>query len=166
VAGLADEFQSFLTFQMKLVQGWLRSEAGGVAEDGWLRTPPGMRNHRWWLLGHLAVSADWSPTLMRVEAIAPESWQGLFGMGSTPSETGEGYPAVGELLDLFDRAITRNIESLPALSADDLAEPPTVVLPDRLAKTFSTGERFLALQTVHVGYHLGQMSQIRIAIDS
>ena len=115
-----------------------------------------------WLLGHLVITGDFGRRLCGLgPPLAPKEWRPLFSPGTQPSLNAAGYPAMRELVDSF-RAIYRDLAAkAPSASAESLRlpNPYEPARPD-----FPTAGDFVRyLLTGHLAYHLGQLSQWRVA---
>lgn len=121
-------------------------------------TPGG--NHAAWIVGHLAVAAD-THSQYAGAARRLESWDPLFGMGSSPTSLPEDYPSKNDLIGGWHQANER------IATAAQGADPALLGRPTQgpLAATLPTVADFLAFSmTGHTATHLGQLSAWRRAI--
>lgn len=134
----------------------------GVPQDKLTYQSAPKTNHVLWVLGHLAVSDAYFAKTMGAEKIVEldESWNELFGMGSTPVDDSSKYPSLDEITDAMKR--TREV-LLEWFSSMDEAKLHSALPEDW--KMF--GPNFGALMNSiawHEGLHTGQITNIRKAL--
>lgn len=144
---------------LRFMQGYGDMLLGDIEpQDMCLQPTPGC-NHPAWLIGHLAIATDahseyaGSPPQL-------QAWRPMFGMGTSPQPSVEGYPAKDELMQAWHAANERLI------SAATSASPEMLNLPTEgpLAEVFPKVSDFLAFSmTGHTSMHLGQLSAWRRA---
>ena len=139
-----------LTYAKKLAEG--------IPEALACRRPPGIPNHAAWVFGHLATSTDFAGTLLDVPPVCPETWGGLFGKDSVPTEQRSRYPDLEEILTKLGEGHDGVVNAYTAASADRLALPATVG-PIKLFP--QVGSLLGFLMTSHEALHLGQLSAWR-----
>lgn len=114
-----------------------------------------------WIVGHLAVTADFARHLCGQSAICPVAWRSAFKPGTLPSHDLANYPPMTELCDTFRRV--HNDLLVAASDADPAAlavENP--YMPAREA--FPLAGDFVAyVMSSHLAYHLGQLVAWRAA---
>lgn len=117
-------------------------------------------NHAAWLLGHLAVAADYVPMVLGEKMSLPDSWhKELFGPGSTPTTDRARYPSKAELVSELERLYQRNLQLVRAAPESKTAAPHQIayflpVLP-------TVGDMLAHLMSTHASFHLGQLSTWR-----
>lgn len=117
-------------------------------------------NHAAWLVGHLAYAAD-AHSQYAGETPRLDSWQSLFGMGSTPKPSMQAYPTKDELIDAWHDANERLVAAAKG-AGPVLLDQPTL---GPLVETLPTVADFLAFSmTGHTATHVGQLSAWRRAI--
>ena len=134
----------------------------GIEESQMTEQPhPGM-NHPAWIIGHLAIGADFISSLLGHGMATGDEEMAAFGPGSTPSASRADYPSKSELLDLLCRMIDRGIPMAEAATPQQLSQPnETPFFPE----TFPTvGDLLTHLMTTHAALHLGQLSAWRRAM--
>lgn len=123
---------------------------------------PGM-NHAAWVLGHLAMTADFVSGILGDATIRhPESWEALFGSGATPVSDRSRYPSKAELVHAVESAYQRVASLLPKVSEARLAEP--FPMEEMREMVPSVGDGVVFLVTAHDAVHLGQLSAWRRAM--
>ena len=151
---------SVLNHQLKTMTGWLISESKKFHQTEWLWTPPGLRNHAWWLFGHLAVHSDFEFRLERGTTPVPGHWESLFAIGSVPHPRGEGYPEIAEVVEVLKATLEKNRVFISKLDDAYLEGPPPETYDRKLAEFFPTPGSYLYFQPAHIGYHLGQIRDL------
>ena len=118
-------------------------------------------NHALWTYGHIAVSNGWFRSLLDgVMTPVPDPYNGLFGMGSTPTDEPAKYPPLAEVKKHFEASFEALVSTFERLSEDELAKPPIGdsggMAPDRFAAVNRAGW--------HAAWHLGQITMLRRAL--
>jgi hypothetical protein len=118
-------------------------------------------NHALWTYGHIAVSNAWFRSLLDgVMTPLPDSYNGLFGMGSTPTDEPAKYPSLAEVKKHFAESLEALIAAVERSSEEDLAKPSLGdsggMAPDRFAAVNRAGW--------HAAWHLGQITMLRRAM--
>lgn len=117
------------------------------------------QNHPAWVLGHLAVVADYGLSLVGQPARNPKAWRVLFGPGSKPVADRSQYPAKGELVTAVAAGYQSLAEQASAADRAALAVPHT--FPPLLAALPTRADMIAHLLTTHFALHLSQISQWR-----
>jgi hypothetical protein len=118
----------------------------------------GQPNHCLWTLGHLASTYEWASGLIDGRPTAlPDSYKGLFGMGSTPTGEAKGYPPIAEVRGQFDAVFNRLMASAKGISDAELDAP----LSEATGGFASTKMDMLYKMAWHDGWHLGQLTTLR-----
>jgi hypothetical protein len=114
-----------------------------------------------WIIGHLAITADFARRMCGRSAICPVAWRQVFKPGTQPSLDSATYPSMNLLCDTFRRVYSDLFEA--AAEADERAlgiENPYA--PARSA--FPLAGDFVAyITSSHLAYHLGQLVAWRSA---
>lgn len=119
-------------------------------------------NHPLWVLGHLVYSES-----MLIDGFicgTPNrfaKWEGLFGIGSVPSDDASQYPTLDELTVTFNEMRSATIAYLKTISDPDLDQPSQA--PSQFGKSFATIGGVLSAATAHVNFHAGQVADSRRA---
>ena len=132
-----------------------------IPESRYAEQPAGVPNHPAWVLGHLALSADFALFLLGEKPLCPESYKPLFDNGSKPTTDLSQYPSKTELLTKLTEAHAAVAAALTKAPDSLLAAP----LPmEGMRKYFPTNaDAIVFLLTAHEGTHLGQLSSWRRA---
>jgi len=119
--------------------------------------PAAVVNHALWQVGHLAHTEDWYVGLLDGKSgTLPQTYAALFGYGST-IETPEAYPSFGEVKKHLHTVRERLVAAVLAGTDDKLAGRCAELGTDLLGGLFSVAW--------HEGWHSGQLSIIRRALD-
>ena len=121
---------------------------------------PGM-NAPAWVLGHLAVAADYGLEVLGRPYTAPAAFHDLFGPGSEPTADRVLYPSRADLLAAYDAGHAAVTEAVPT------ADPARMAMPNDLGflpELPTIGAVVSHLLTTHEAIHLGQLSAWRRAV--
>lgn len=114
-----------------------------------------------WLLGHLALTADYARHLCGRSMMCPAEWRGLFSPGTEPLHEADAYPRMAILCEYFERASSDLLDAIaeadPAVLGQD-----NPFLPMRSAFP-SIGDFVAYIAGAHLAYHLGQLVGWRAA---
>ena len=119
-------------------------------------------NHPLWVLGHLLYSES-----MLIDGFIcgkPNrfaKWEGLFGIGSVPSDDAGRYPTLDDLTMKFDEMRSATLAFLQTIGDEDLDKPSQA--PTQFGKSFATIGGILSAATSHVNFHAGQVADSRRA---
>lgn len=138
---------------------YLRLLAEGIDDDKLAVIPAPGLNHPAWVIGHLAVCADFVPKLLGQPTICPPEWDALFAPGAIPTAERSVYPSKAELLAKNEEAYVRNPELIAGASERRLALPQPIEYFRSLYPTI--GDMLAHLISTHPAYHLGQLSTWR-----
>lgn len=123
---------------------------------------PGMNPPRW-ILGHLAVSADFGLQLLGREPVLPPEWHHAFGPGSDNEAADGPRPTKDELLSAVRDGHQRLLAALEEADESQLAQPHGIAFAG-LDKGFPTrGDLLAFLMGGHEAFHIGQLSAWRRA---
>ena len=133
-----------------------------MADEPLTRTIPGVGQHPYWLLGHLAVSE--AAVLDQYLLDQPNRytpWRSMFGPGVAPMEHINGGPAYGELLEALDSVRASILAYIDTLTDDDLDKPchPN----DWPGPSFDSVGACLNALSLHMMFHAGQAACARRA---
>src|SRR5262249_9370889 len=85
------------------LMGYCRRLLADIPEERMAEQPlPGV-NHPAWILGHLAVTADFAAGLLGADKTLPQEWGPLFVPGSKPSAIRGSYPSKDKLLAALEQ---------------------------------------------------------------
>lgn len=118
----------------------------------------GATNHALWTLGHLATGYAWfGPFIGSAPIQLPESYNKLFGSGSSPVDNPSAYPPIHEVRRHHDAAYKSIADALAKITDDDLQSPP---VGD--SGGFVSNKLDGIIKTAwHEGWHQGQLSALR-----
>lgn len=138
--------------------GLIQKFAAGFADDQIVSQPAGCPNHLLWTFGHLASTASWMNGLMTGQApIVPESYNGLFGMGSKPTSDAAAYPSFADVKKAYEDSFNAVIAAASKSSDAQLLLPPEQdgggFVSDKLD--------VLTKMAFHDGWHIGQLADLR-----
>lgn len=139
--------------------GYMQRLVADVPDERMCEQPAGYSNHPAWQIGHTAVTCDFVGGMLGLEPALPAAWQGLFGVGTKPTDNASAYPSKAELTQGLEKVYARLREALKAADASTLAQP----LPEeRLRAIFPTvGTIAVSVATSHIAVHCGQLSAWR-----
>ncbi|MBK8915297.1 MAG: DinB family protein [Phycisphaerales bacterium] len=132
-----------------------------LTDEDWNRQVAPNANPPSWIMGHLAISADYGFRLLGHKPHCPREWHDAFG----PDFARKGPPVPlavsrAEVLQRFNDGYTQ----LMAAAAE--ADPAVIAKPNGVPFFQPTpiqtiGEALVHLMTSHLGTHLGQLSYWR-----
>lgn len=122
---------------------------------------PGMNSPRW-ILGHLAVNADYGLRMFGQRFYCPIPWHRSFARGSQAAVQLEPMPSKEELIAKINEGFAELRQLSSAADPTAMAQPHSVpFLADTALKT--VGEVLAHLLTTHLAVHVGQLSYWRRA---
>lgn len=117
--------------------------------------------HPAWVLGHLAIAADFALALLGAAATSPPEWRALFGPGSPVLADRAAYPSKAELVAAVEAGQDRLLAAARAAPPELLSRPqPGPFYREDFA---TVGELVAHLMTTHASLHLGQIAAWRRA---
>ncbi|MCK5125422.1 MAG: DinB family protein [candidate division Zixibacteria bacterium] len=143
--------------------GWMPQGLAELTKEELLTRPSKGRSHLWWIVGHLATSSDIGPMMNGSASVIPEEYKKLFDMETAPSDTGDGYPSMSELMEVFKKALDNSCAAIKALSDEQFNQKTGAELPEFLAQ-MSRFELVVGFGA-HISYHIGQMVTILRKLD-
>jgi hypothetical protein len=118
----------------------------------------GQPNHCLWTLGHLATTYDWASGLLDGKGSQiPETYNALFGMGSTPNPDVKAYPPAAEVRSAFERSYERLRAAAATLTPVQQGES----LKEATGGFANTKMDMVHKMAWHDGWHLGQLTTLR-----
>jgi uncharacterized damage-inducible protein DinB len=134
----------------------LNKYASTIPDEQATAQPPGLPNHALWTYGHLATTSAWVLSLLTGEKGAvPESYEKMFGMGSTPSADASQYPPLAEVKGYYEQTHQKTLDAASKMNDADLAKPIE-------AGGFAKDKADLLVKIAwHEGWHLGQVCDTR-----
>jgi hypothetical protein len=127
--------------------------------DRFAEQPAAGVNHPAWIVGHLAIAADFGLKFCGARTVCPAGWSGLFAPGTTPKADPGLYPPKAELLAVYDLAHDRLTAAVPHADPAALTGPqPLAFLRPHIA---TVGDLLSHILSTHEAFHLGQLSTWR-----
>ncbi|MCA9299449.1 MAG: DinB family protein [Phycisphaerales bacterium] len=118
-------------------------------------------NHVAWVWGHLAWTDDYfMKEFSGGDSRIPESWQGLFGMGSEPRDDPGAYPALEELKRVAEERRAEVRAWFESKSEAELLED----LPEQWQSFAKTYAVLMSTLAAHECMHVGQILTCRKAL--
>jgi hypothetical protein len=147
-----------VTFAHALIDKMLAS----FPADKMFFQPSPTSNHAVWTMGHLAMTYMWLVTMFdpsKAPAL-PDSYNGLFGMGSTPSSEPSNYPPHAQVRQHYDACFAAFLRCVEDLKESDLYAPCASE-----SGGFCSCKIDAAMKGAwHDGWHAGQLSDLRRAL--
>lgn len=132
--------------------------AADITDEQMTHRPTPQANHAAWILGHLAYADDGFRTkLSGNEAVIPENYEALFGMGTTPSDDASLYPSKADLIAVLEQSHAALTSWFKSLSDEQIASP----LPEGMEMFGANHATLAATMTWHEGIHAGQLIEVR-----
>lgn len=152
-----DRALAVLDFSHGLTLGLLKD----VPADKLTHQPSPTDNHFVWTFGHLATTYSWLQSLVDgTMHPLPDSYNGLFGMGSKPTSDAKAYPSFAEVKKHNDEAYAALVAAVKKQSDNELLRPTAAeshgFASDRLDA--------VAKGAWHEGWHAGQLANVRKAL--
>ncbi len=111
-----------------------------------------------WFIGHMGVVDNFFTALLAPDrAAAREDFQQKFGMGSEPSGDAADYPPAEEVLAYMRDRRQALLETLEAMSEEQLLE----AVPEGAPDFFTDKASVFELAIWHEGVHAGQVAVVR-----
>ncbi|MCA9048752.1 MAG: DinB family protein [Planctomycetaceae bacterium] len=119
-------------------------------------------NHAHWILGHLLLSESGFRAMMEGTPNPRETLRPLFGAGTVPDATGNGYPPYADLLKQLRAAHLETTAWIETLTEAELDQPGKAV-PPGFEAFFGTWRQILLMRSLHWMTHRGQLADCRKA---
>ena len=133
--------------------------ADPVPAERFAEQPAAGVNHPAWIVGHLAVAADFGLKFCGAPTVCPAGWMPLFSPGSQVSADPGVYPPKAELLAAYDEVHAKLTAAVPGADPGPLAGPnPLLALTPGLT---TVGDLLSHILSTHEAFHLGQLSTWR-----
>ncbi len=137
--------------------------ADPVPAERWAEQPAAGVNHPAWIIGHLAVAADFGLRFCDAPTVCPAEWGALFAPGTVPQPDLGLYPAKDALLAAYDRAHVELTAVAPHADPVKMAGPQPL---DFLRPHITTiGDLLGHILSSHEAFHLGQFSTWRRVLN-
>ena len=148
--------------QIEFARSYTKRLLADIEPDDWFRMPGGATTHIAWQVGHLAM-AEYGLVLLRVRGKEPEDKAFItndfirkFKRDSVPADDPAAYPAMDEILKVFDSVHAKAMEEIGDFTAEQLSEPlpmPTAAYESKLGS--------LLFCATHEMLHAGQIGLLR-----
>ncbi len=145
----------------EMLQGWIGGSIKDMSKEELLFRPAEKCNHAWWLYGHMVLSTDIAHYLIDTPLLTPNAWRSLFDTGTSPDDTGAGYPSKEELMAQFNTNVDAAIASIKLLTNDPFNDSPATEVPEPVRDYFSTKGKIITGYAYHCMNHHGQIMTIR-----
>lgn len=142
----------------RFILHYARLQLAGIDDSRLADQPAPGVNHPAWIVGHLAMAADYGVVMLGGAKEIPDSWYQKFGPGSKPIPERAAYPSKEELLKALGHAHERLGVAASSATPEQLARPQTRLFPDHFP---TVGAMLCHLMTTHPAVHLGQLSTWR-----
>ena len=146
----------------KFILGLLEKQIEGFTPEQLVQQPGGVKNHPVWSMGHLANTLNNVVGMLGGQKTLPENYKTLFAGGTQPIADVKAYPSAQE--------IHANLVAMHQKACEFYMGAPSEMLRspnpnERFAATLPTlGSMVVALLTVHLAEHIGQISAWRRAM--
>lgn len=141
-----------------------RGLVGDVPCERFAEQPWEHAKHPAWILGHLCIASSMiTEHLGGDSTTVPPSWVDRFRPGSECAGDRSLYPTKAELLDTLARAHTELARVFDAATDERLNAPFPIEEYRAFFPTIADAAAYMMAH--HEGYHLGQLSQWRRALD-
>lgn len=148
------------TTLFRFMLGYLQNLMADFDERELNKPVAGAINPPAYILGHLAISNDFTLQLLGQANVCPPEWHAAFGPGSTPDGMEIAYPSKQELLDAIQRGHARVCESVKTAMPEPMSQPQN--FPFFAGTPIKTvGDCVALLMTTHFSLHIGQLSLMR-----
>ena len=147
--------------QIEFARSYSKRLLADIEPDEWFQMPGEATTHIAWQVGHLAM-AEYGLVLLRVRGKEPEDKAFItndfirkFKRDSVPGESAA-YPAMDEIMTVFDAVHAKAMEEIGSFSAEQLSEPlpmPTAAYESKLGS--------LLFCASHEMLHCGQIGLLR-----
>ncbi|MBW7906322.1 MAG: DinB family protein [Phycisphaerae bacterium] len=144
---------------LRFARGLLAGMLKDFPNDKLLAQPSPTDNHALWTMGHLAATYQWFLQTLGDKGNVPDSYQGLFSFGTTPSPFVATYPPADEVRGHFEASFERFMQVAGAMPAKELMSPPAIDTGGFAATKLDVVER----AAWHEGWHTGQVASLRRA---
>lgn len=147
---------------VKFAHGLIDKMLATYPADKMFYQPLPSSNHAVWIMGHLACTYMWLITMIdpKLAPTLPDSYNGLFGMGSQPSSDASKYPSPAQIRKDYDTCFAAFVKSIEGMKDSDAWAP---------CASDSGGFCSCKIDAAykgawHDGWHIGQLSDLRRAL--
>jgi hypothetical protein len=142
---------------------YIRGLVADLSDEEMILQPPGLPNHPAWTVGHVIHSYQAIAGTLGVSPWLPDTWELVFGYGSSPREAATSAHVSKEILmTRFADACDHLRVALLSIDERRLRDP----LPDQASREVfaSTADALIQIIAAHAAYHAGQLAAWRRAI--
>lgn len=152
----------YIKTEMEMSKAWIVGLMADIADAPLTPPTPQGGNHPWWIIGHMVCSES---NILHCYILGKENplaeLYEMFSIGTQPSEDGKGYPPMSDLLEIFESVRAETLAYLSSITDADLDKPSHA--PEKEAAFFGTIGQCLAVMTMHLSFHGGQIADARRA---
>ncbi|MGO4890650.1 DinB family protein [Anaerobacillus sp. MEB173] len=144
--------------QLDVVRKITINEVEGLSEETLNTIPDGFNNNIRWNLGHIYLVQEKFAFYFAGEPMqVPESFDRLFGRGTSPSDWSEELPKLDVLLQMLEDQPKRIQETFQNRLSEQVKEPFTT----RSGVTLSTIGEFVNFTMYHEGMHVSAIKLLK-----
>ena len=152
----------YIKTEMEMSKAWVLGLFSDIMDAPLTEPTPNGGNHPWWIIGHMVYSeANILNCYIRGGEHPFAEWKETFAIGSQPKADGEGYPPIEELLEKYESVRADTMAFIGSLTDEDLDKPSNA--PEAAGPFFSTVGQCLAVMSMHLAFHGGQLADARRA---
>lgn len=141
---------------------WVKQLADDLTDAPFEVATPVGGNHPLWLMGHLAFSNAGLTSMISGRENPLQSWESLFGGGTTPEHDAQAYPGYADVLREWEKVHHGTLQVLDEVGDSRLDEAPRAVWePLRNDPDFSSNGRLFLFLAMHEMSHRGQLADVR-----
>jgi hypothetical protein len=144
----------------RFMQGYLEKLLTDLSDEELGRALPGAVNPPIYVLGHLAISNDFTLGLLGQPTVCPQAWMEAFGPGSSPENMKIPYPTRQELMSAIRRGHECVCSAVPSADPQAMAQPQSFSFFEN-TPIKTVGDCVALLLTTHFSLHIGQLSLMR-----
>ncbi len=142
---------------------YIRELVADLSDEEMILQPPGVPNHAAWTVGHVIYSCQAIAGMLGATPWLPETWESLFGYGSSPRDAAHSAHASKEILmSRFADACDRLRSTL--LGTEEGRLRASLPGPESAGTFATTADALLQIVAAHTAYHAGQLAAWRRAI--
>jgi hypothetical protein len=144
----------------RYMHGYLQRLTADFTDADLLVTPQGAVNPPAYVLGHLAISNDYTLQLLSRPTVCPEEWMTDFGPGRHPDQLAGRFPSKADLLQVIREGHERVCAAAPQADPEAMAKPQQFSFFEN-TPIQTIGDCVALLMTTHFSLHIGQLSLMR-----
>ncbi|MCA9230389.1 MAG: DinB family protein [Planctomycetales bacterium] len=152
----------YIRLEMSMCKGWIGGLMDDIQDSPLTLPTPNGGNHPLWIVGHLAYS---EANILNVYILGKDNplaeWKDILGIGSQPANDPSVYPHFSELRATLEQVRSDTLAYLDTITDADLDKPSHA--PEDRKDYFGTIGQCLAVMSIHMGFHGGQIADARRA---